>query len=409
MLHAEIIASETWVTELSTTDMKSLRGLIQNLMYISKTRHLLYITDISQSRPSGRMEHLSCFFPGLIALGLHILPDSVYESTDEKLIFQYAAEGLTYTCWVLYADQATGVGPDIVTFGPYSTDEYNIDDWESGRWINHVNEWFDRGKPKGQLKGVHNLSPPRRGELDLPLDYEHHDTRYLMRPEVRLVGPSCGLDVGADADAADRRSSQCTSCGRPLATQYGENEGGRCSRMCKSTVPYRVAGWLRSMMSALPRKACETRCQGESRTLMTLGMPLMGRPLSSRAVTSSVCPLASFVYFLLTICVQLKRSSTTSYYFSMTTHGPSTRLYSTQRHTLSPYLSGLTRRYYGSRYQFDLPLSFPIDLSRVLVVVASSSCTICAPRRVLAELSTLLLIMGTIDTYDVKRLAYFSH
>ena len=155
-------------------------------MYISKTRHLLYITDIDQNGPSGRMEHLSCFFPGLIALGLHILPDSIYESADEKLLFQYAAEGLAHTCWVLYADQATGVGPDQVVFQPYGSDESGSDKWESGRWVNHMSEWIAKGKPKGKLKGVHKLSLPRRGRLDLPLDYEYQTPLYLMRPEVRV-------------------------------------------------------------------------------------------------------------------------------------------------------------------------------------------------------------------------------
>lgn len=162
-------------------------------MYISKTRHLLYITDINRDAPSGRMEHLSCFFPGLIALGLHILPDSIYESADEKLLLQYAAEGLAHTCWVLYADQATGLGPDEVVFEPYGS---GSDEWESGRWVNHMNEWIEQGKPEGKLKGVHNLSQPRRGNPDLPLDYKYQNAHYLLRPEVCLVSPKRCLDAG---------------------------------------------------------------------------------------------------------------------------------------------------------------------------------------------------------------------
>ena len=222
-------------------------------MYISKTRHLLYITDIDHRGPSGRMEHLSCFFPGLITLGLHILPDSVYKSADEKLLFQHAAEGLAHTCWVLYADQATGIGPEEVVFEPYDSDSSDSDEWESGRWINHVNEWLDEGKPEGKLKGVHNLSPPRRGRVDLPLDYGYKRPEYFMRPEVSLFRPTAGFDAGIDA--VDRPLSRCTLCGRPLATRYGENEGGRCSKVCKSTVLYRKAGWPRSKMSATPRTA----------------------------------------------------------------------------------------------------------------------------------------------------------
>jgi mannosyl-oligosaccharide alpha-1,2-mannosidase len=185
MLHDQRVAREAAYSSL-TTDLKSLRGLIRHLMYISKSRNLLYVTDVSRGKPSGKMEHLSCFFPGLIALGLHTLPDSIYESADEKLIFQYAAEGLAHTCWVLYADQATGVGPELVTFEPYSSGKWDYDDWESGRWIHHVNEWIEQGKPDGKLKGVHDLSPPRRGELELPLDYEYQNPAYFLRPEVRF-------------------------------------------------------------------------------------------------------------------------------------------------------------------------------------------------------------------------------
>ena len=220
-------------------------------MYISKTRHLLYITDISHDGPSGRMEHLSCFFPGLIALGLHILPDSIYKSADEKLLFQYAAEGLAHTCWVLYADQATGVGPDEVVFEPYGP---GSDEWESGRWIDHMNEWIEQGKPEGKLKGVHNLAQPRRGNTDLPLDYKYQDSRYLMRPEVCLVRPNAVWR--SEIDAADRPLSPCTLCGGPLVTRYGENEDGRCSKVCKGIVLYREAGWPRLWMFATPHMAC---------------------------------------------------------------------------------------------------------------------------------------------------------
>jgi mannosyl-oligosaccharide alpha-1,2-mannosidase len=166
-------------------------------MYISPTHHLLYITDISGRGPSGRMEHLSCFFPSLIALGLHVLPESEYESTDERLIFQHAASGLAHTCWVLYADQATGVGPEEVVFEPYEPD-----DWESGRWANHVDEWIRQGKPARGLKGVHGLSPPRRGKPGLPLDYKYRNAAYLMRPEVRLVGPELPFENLFGTDVA---------------------------------------------------------------------------------------------------------------------------------------------------------------------------------------------------------------
>ena len=39
----------------------------------------------------------------------------------------------------------------------------------------------------GGLKGRHVLSPPRRGNVDLPLDYEFRRTDYMMQLEVRLA------------------------------------------------------------------------------------------------------------------------------------------------------------------------------------------------------------------------------
>ena len=57
----------------------------------------------------------------LIALGFYNPPDLNYKSADKRLI-SAATEGLTYTCWVLYADQETAIGPDEVVFQLHDAD-----------------------------------------------------------------------------------------------------------------------------------------------------------------------------------------------------------------------------------------------------------------------------------------------
>ena len=45
--------------------------VLTRLMYITPTRQMVYVTDVNGVKywPSHHFEHLSCFFPGLLALG----------------------------------------------------------------------------------------------------------------------------------------------------------------------------------------------------------------------------------------------------------------------------------------------------------------------------------------------------
>ncbi len=53
------------------------------------------------------MDHLVCFFPGVLALGAHNgLPDGHLELAKE----------LMYTCYQMYQQSATGLSPEIVHF-----------------------------------------------------------------------------------------------------------------------------------------------------------------------------------------------------------------------------------------------------------------------------------------------------
>lgn len=51
---------------------------------------MLYVTDISFGEPTYKFEHLSCFLPGLLALGVHTLELSPRDLERHS----WAAEGL---------------------------------------------------------------------------------------------------------------------------------------------------------------------------------------------------------------------------------------------------------------------------------------------------------------------------
>ncbi|KAI0076610.1 seven-hairpin glycosidase [Panus rudis PR-1116 ss-1] len=178
--------------------MRVVDSILNTLLYISPTRHLLYVTDVDThtAKPSYTFEHLSCFLPGLLTLGAQTLP----LTTRQKQLHQWAAEGLAQTCWITYADTATGLGPDEVKFdvGPFvqrqgKGEEYVVrnpsEAFQAGVWMEHVREWEKRGSPGGVPPGVREVLPLSEdpevgpGPEEKKKDYHPYKTGYLLRPE----------------------------------------------------------------------------------------------------------------------------------------------------------------------------------------------------------------------------------
>src|SRR5882672_3113945 len=109
--------------------------MLCHLVYISPSRNLVYVTDtdVRSEIPTHKFEHLSCFLPGLLALGAHLLPlddltslgidylrlsDNLdYETRQDYLrlskynlrdLHMWAAKGIAETCYLTYADQPSG-------------------------------------------------------------------------------------------------------------------------------------------------------------------------------------------------------------------------------------------------------------------------------------------------------------
>lgn len=142
-------------------------AIISHILYVSPRRKMLYATDVQRStlQPSGDMQHLSCFLAGLLALGAATIPH-----VDPR--HAWAAEGLAHTCWITYADTATGLGPDIVDFRGSAV---------GTRWVDELAAWERQGR-HGAPPGTNQTTPVRPGENT---EYTVRDKRYLLRPEVR--------------------------------------------------------------------------------------------------------------------------------------------------------------------------------------------------------------------------------
>lgn len=192
-------------------DIRAAAGLIETLIYISPNRHLMYATDIPNSKtglPSNKFEHLTCFLPGLLALGVHSLHEHL--SLRERRTHMYVAEGLAQTCWLLYADSASGLGPDEVVFSRWSTTpaegggpDAGKDERDLGRWVDALAEW-ERGASrwrKGGVWGKHEQAdkvPPGVRNVEPALGRPNERDYWLRRPE-HLLRPEVMQDRSLEA------------------------------------------------------------------------------------------------------------------------------------------------------------------------------------------------------------------
>jgi hypothetical protein len=162
-------------------DIRSANAIIENLLYVGPRRQLLYVTDLVNGVPTHRFQHLACFLPALLALGVHT--SALGLSETERKRHKWAAEGLANMCWAVYGDTTSGLSPD----------DFTVDQWtvtEHGRWVPRVEEWEQAGSP-GLPPGVADLpreaTPQARGYAALA-------DAYLLRPEVRPVLARIWLD-----------------------------------------------------------------------------------------------------------------------------------------------------------------------------------------------------------------------
>ncbi|KAH7930222.1 glycoside hydrolase family 47 protein [Leucogyrophana mollusca] len=213
-----LLTAKTDKANLEASDIRATTHIINNLLFVSPQRQLLYITDMSAWEDdiefSHQFEHLACFFPGLLALGVHTLPldrlDTLginvtdlfkdlplkHRKAYEALahfnladLHLWAAQGLAQTCYLTYADQPTGLGPETV--------QMRLGDNNSETpWMEAMQVWRtngSKGSPPGvgdkrQWVGDFNATTTEEDDSDSDTaadtrDYEIRNHDYYLRPE----------------------------------------------------------------------------------------------------------------------------------------------------------------------------------------------------------------------------------
>ena len=164
------------LSDLFRTDLRSVNAILDHLTYLTPSRNLLYVTDASVDlsgtfTPSHRLEHLTCFLPGVLALGAVTLPDVPQRH-------MWAARAFAQTCWLLYADSPSGLAPDEVM-----TSRSPL----GSPWVTHLEQW-ERGGGRGEPPGVGPATPvvgpatPVVGS-DEEREYRPTKAKYNLRPE----------------------------------------------------------------------------------------------------------------------------------------------------------------------------------------------------------------------------------
>jgi mannosyl-oligosaccharide alpha-1,2-mannosidase len=161
------------------TDLRAAFGAIANLVFLTPKRQLLYVTDIRNDLITGVFEHLSCFFPGLLALGAHILPTDAFSSPLERNLHKAVARGIAHTCYLTYADMPSGLGADEVAMEPYVEGRFEL-----GRWLHRLEIYQQGDRKTSSIPGVSRLAPPLEPTERKARDYVLRSPVYLLRPEV---------------------------------------------------------------------------------------------------------------------------------------------------------------------------------------------------------------------------------
>jgi len=90
-------------------------GLHEVVLQKSSGGHM-YVPDMHGSFIRHRMEHLTCFVPGMLALGVKKRGDESRHAAKNKRDLT-VAKALTYTCVQMYERQPTGISPEYVNMG----------------------------------------------------------------------------------------------------------------------------------------------------------------------------------------------------------------------------------------------------------------------------------------------------
>eukprot|EP01083_Nonionella_stella_P086024 238726_1 len=94
---------------LAKTYYKSIDSMMERLLKYSKPSNLAYLATLEKNSVRHSMEILTCFVPGMLALGA--TPENPKAAEHLKV-----AEELAYTCYQLHKRMGSGLAPEVVIF-----------------------------------------------------------------------------------------------------------------------------------------------------------------------------------------------------------------------------------------------------------------------------------------------------
>lgn len=93
---------------------QAMDGMTRLLLKRSRPSNLAYVADWDGGNTQDKMDHLVCFVPGMLALGAFTAAGTDGEEDAVRDLIN--AKALAYTCYQMYARQATGIAPEFVEF-----------------------------------------------------------------------------------------------------------------------------------------------------------------------------------------------------------------------------------------------------------------------------------------------------
>jgi mannosyl-oligosaccharide alpha-1,2-mannosidase len=93
---------------------ESVNGIMDKLVHMSRPNYLTYVAELKRKRVIHKMDHLSCFLGGTLALGAYTHPDGLKSITAQRQL--RTGKQLAYTCYQMYARSKSGLAPEYVNF-----------------------------------------------------------------------------------------------------------------------------------------------------------------------------------------------------------------------------------------------------------------------------------------------------
>lgn len=92
----------------------AVKGMMDKLVHISRPTYLTYVAELKYGKVIHKMDHLSCFLGGNLALGAYTHPEGLHSKEAQMQL--KTGKQLAYTCYQMYARQSSGLSPEYVDF-----------------------------------------------------------------------------------------------------------------------------------------------------------------------------------------------------------------------------------------------------------------------------------------------------